>query len=106
MTWFTKAPPFAPATPGISSRAPFSLVLLFQLAMPSELPGYLLGLVKYRFPKYLLALGLGELPYAVGTIYLGASFVERRTLALIGFGLVGALFILLVLRTFHRRMSL
>jgi uncharacterized membrane protein YdjX (TVP38/TMEM64 family) len=28
----------------ISSRAPFGLVLLFQLAMPSEVPGYVLGI--------------------------------------------------------------
>lgn len=89
----------------ISSRAPFSLVLLFQLALPSELPGYLLGLVRYRFIKYILALGLGELPYAVGTVYLGVSFVERRTYALLGLGLVGALCLAWALRMFYKRMS-
>jgi uncharacterized membrane protein YdjX (TVP38/TMEM64 family) len=57
---------------------PFGLVLLFQLALPSEIPGYVLGMVRYSFPKYLLALGLVELLYAVGVVHLGASFVERR----------------------------
>jgi uncharacterized membrane protein YdjX (TVP38/TMEM64 family) len=62
----------------VQRGSPFILVLLFQLALPSEIPGYLLGLVRYSFPKYLLALGLAELPYTVGTVYLGASFVEGR----------------------------
>ena len=38
----------------ISSRAPFGLVLLFQLAMPSEVPGYVLGVARYRFVNPLL----------------------------------------------------
>jgi uncharacterized membrane protein YdjX (TVP38/TMEM64 family) len=59
--------------------APLGLVLLFQLALPSEIPGYVLGLTRYRFRKYLLALAIAELPYTVLTIYLGASFIERRS---------------------------
>jgi len=89
----------------ISNRAPFTLVLLFQLALPSELPGYLLGLVRYTFVKYVLALGIGELPYAVGTVYLGVSFVERRTSALLGLGLAGALLIVWAFHTFQKRLS-
>jgi uncharacterized membrane protein YdjX (TVP38/TMEM64 family) len=89
----------------ISNHAPFTLVLLFQLALPSELPGYLLGLVRYRFVKYLLALAIGELPYAVGTVYLGVSFVERRSFALLGLGIAGALSILWAFHTFQKRLS-
>lgn len=59
--------------------APFGLILLFQLALPSEIPGYVLGLTRYRFLKYLLALSIAELPYTVVTVYLGASFIERRS---------------------------
>ena len=89
----------------ISNHAPFTLVLLFQLALPSELPGYLLGLVRYRFVKYLLALSIGELPYAVGTVYLGVSFVERRSFALLGLGLAGALSITWAFHLFQKRLS-
>lgn len=89
----------------ISNHAPFSLVLLFQLALPSELPGYLLGVVRYRFVKYLLALAIGELPYAVGTVYLGVSFVERRSFALLGLGIAGALSIVWAFHTFQKRLS-
>lgn len=76
----------------ISHQAPFALVLLFQVALPSELPGYLLGLVRYPFWKYLGALALAELPYAVVTIYLGASFIERRIYRLAGLAIAMAAF--------------
>ena len=64
----------------ITTRAPFGLVLLFQFALPSEVPGSVLGLVRYSFAKYMAALTITELPYAVGTVYLGESFLEQRTL--------------------------
>lgn len=102
---FTSTTALARFEDRISKQAPFSLVLLFQLALPSELPGYLLGLVRYRFVKYLLAVGLGELPYAVGTVYLGASFVERRTFAMLGLGVAGALLIAWAVHLLQKRLS-
>lgn len=75
----------------INTRAPFGLVLLFQVSVPSEVPGYVLGLARYPFLKYLMVVGLGELPYAIATVYLGESFLQRRTMMLITIGLVGAL---------------
>ena len=71
----------------VQQGSPFGLVILFQLALPSEIPGYLLGLVRYSFPKYLLALGLAELPYTVATVYLGVNFVERRGGMVLGVGI-------------------
>ena len=62
----------------VSDQTPFLFVLLFQFALPSEIPGYLLGLARYSWRKYLLALTLAELPYAITTIYLGESFLERQ----------------------------
>lgn len=72
----------------ITRDAPFGLVALFQLAAPSEVPGYLLGLVRYSFPRFLAVVAAGELPYAIGTVILGDSFLERR---LLPFVLLGAL---------------
>lgn len=66
----------------------FFLVLLFQLALPSEIPGYLLGVTRYHPGRYLLSLGLAELPYALLTIHLGASFVERHSGVVLWFGLL------------------
>jgi uncharacterized membrane protein YdjX (TVP38/TMEM64 family) len=63
----------------LGSKAPFGVVLLFHLALQSEIPGLVLGTLGYRFPLFLLALGLAEVPYAVGTVYLGSFVLERRT---------------------------
>jgi uncharacterized membrane protein YdjX (TVP38/TMEM64 family) len=89
----------------ISRHASFGLVLLFQLAMPSEVPGYLLGLAGYNFWKYIAALALAELPYALATVYLGSSFLERRLGALIGVGVAVATFSGWALYTLHRRVN-
>jgi uncharacterized membrane protein YdjX (TVP38/TMEM64 family) len=72
----------------VTRDAPFALVALFQLAAPSEVPGYFLGVLRYSFPRYIAVVALGELPYAVGTVILGDSFIERR---LLPFLLLGAL---------------
>ncbi len=88
----------------ISDRTPFGMVLLFQLALPSEVPGYLLGLARYRFWKYAAALALAELPYALATVYLGDSFLQRKTVPLIAAGIVVAAFSSWAMYTLHRRM--
>lgn len=89
----------------ISRNAPFGLVLLFQLGLPSEIPGYVLGLLRYEFAKYVLALGLAELPYAVATVYLGASVLERDIPVLLGLGAAVALLSTWAFYTLHKRLS-
>jgi uncharacterized membrane protein YdjX (TVP38/TMEM64 family) len=89
----------------ISRQTPFGLILLFQAALPSEIPGYVLGLARYSFPKYLAALALTELPYAVGTIYLGSSFLERRIGWLIAIAAAGAAFSGWALYRLRKRLS-
>ncbi len=63
----------------IGQGAPFGLVLLLHLALQSEVPGLLLGLLRYRFHRFLLALGIAEIPYAVGIVYGSRFFLERQT---------------------------
>jgi len=81
----------------LGPSTPLGLVLVFQLAMPSEIPGYVLGLVRYGFARYLLVLATVELVYAVAMVELGASFLERRTGAII---MVGAAVVLLSVSAF------
>ncbi len=75
----------------ITRDTPFGLVVLFQMATPSEVPGYLLGIVRYSFLRYIAVVAIGELPYAIGTVLLGESFIEQRVLPfiLLGAGAVG-----------------
>jgi len=89
----------------ISQRASFAVVLLFQLAVPSEIPGYVLGLVRYPLPRYLAALMLAELPFAIGTVYFGSGFLERRTTVMVLLGLLGVTVSLGAFRVLHRRLS-
>lgn len=70
----------------LTAAAPFGLVVLFQLALPSEVPGYLLGLMRYDPRRFVAALGLAELPYAAAAIYLGEGFVDRNIRTLMGVG--------------------
>jgi uncharacterized membrane protein YdjX (TVP38/TMEM64 family) len=89
----------------VSARMPFGLVVLFQLALPSEVLGYLLGLVRYPFTRYLLALGLTELPYGIATVLLGAGLVERRLGLLIPVGAAAALLSVGAFHLLHRRLA-
>ena len=50
-------------------------------------------------------LGLAELPYAVATVYLGASVLERRIPVLLGLGAAVALFSTWAFYTLHKRLS-
>jgi len=87
----------------LSARAKFIHILLFQAAVPSEIPGYVLGTLRYRFWPYLAALAIAELPYALGTVYLGASFLERESVALILVGVVGVLVSVFAYRLYRDR---
>jgi uncharacterized membrane protein YdjX (TVP38/TMEM64 family) len=89
----------------ISRDTPFGLVALFQLAMPSEVPGYVLGLVRYSFLRYILVVAAGELPYAIGTVLLGQSFIERRVLPFVVLGIGGALLSAWAYAWLNRRMA-
>jgi len=76
----------------------FSTVLLLQAALPSEIVGYLLGLARYPLLRYTAALGIVQVPWVIGTVWLGVGFVERDTATLVGVSLVGVIFLLLVAR--------
>lgn len=89
----------------LSARAGFFTILVFQLALPSEIPGYVLGILRYRFLVYLAALALAELPYAFGTVYLGESFIEQNYLMILGIGALGLVLIALAWLHLRRRLG-
>jgi uncharacterized membrane protein YdjX (TVP38/TMEM64 family) len=103
VAWLTMQAALEQLEQRLRKDASFGLLVLVQFALPSEIPGYLLGLVRHRFASYLLAVAVAELPYAVLTVLLGANFVERRSGLVLGAGMsmvaagVGAFYLL------HRR---
>ena len=89
----------------ISANAKLPLVILFQLALPSEIPGYVLGAARYGVGKYLIALSIAELPFAIGAVLLGQSFLSRDYVLLIGIGIAGALCSVIAIYALNRRLS-
>ncbi len=90
-------------------RSRFVHVLLFQAIVPSEIPGYVLGILRYRFALYLLALAVTELPYVVGVVFLGEYFLQGQSLAILLLGIavvtLGVLLIQLRERAKQRHQS-
>lgn len=87
----------------VSADVGFPMVLLLQLALPSEIPGYLFGLLRVRFRVYLPALALAEIPYAIGTVLLGESILQQRTVWLLALGAAAAGASVLAAYLLHRR---
>ena len=88
----------------INERAKFRHVLMFQAIVPSEIPGYVLGILRYRFLLYAAALALTELPYAVATVYLGESFLNAESTVFIMLG-VGTILLGTLLIRIYRGME-
>ena len=67
----------------VGKRMPFWGVLLFCIAVPSEVPGYLFGSVRYPFLKFFAAMGIAEAVYAVGVIVVGENVLTDKPLPLL-----------------------
>ena len=89
----------------LSARAPFWMVLLLQLAVPSEIPGYVLGSLRYRFPAYFLALALAELPFAIAAVCLSSGFLERQYWMMAVVGVAGIALLAWAIRRLHRELE-
>jgi len=93
----------------VGQHTKFIHILLFQAAVPSEIPGYVLGILRYRFAFYLAALAIAELPYALGTVFLGESFLKGESLVIVAIGaatiLLSVIAFQALIRTARRRGS-
>ncbi len=67
----------------VSKRMKFWAVLLFCIAVPSEVPGYLFGGLHYPFFRFIAAIALAEGVYAFGLILAGDSLVTARPIRLL-----------------------
>ena len=80
-------------------------VLLIQLSIPSDLAGYVFGLIRTPLGPFVTALALAEIPYGVGAVFLGLSFVERRLVPLVIVGVAGAALSVAAFRPYRRRVD-
>ncbi len=86
----------------ISKKSEFWLILLFRMAMPAEIPGYVLGIIRYNFWRYFFASLVTELPFVVIVVYASEAFMARDILLF--FGLVFLAFIIMIIMfyAFHK----
>lgn len=75
----------------------FFLVFLARLAFPAEIPGYLLGILRYHFGKYILATFLAELPFAIITVYAGDALLLREPALFFGALMIAVILVLVAL---------
>jgi uncharacterized membrane protein YdjX (TVP38/TMEM64 family) len=90
----------------VSERTRFVHVLLFQAAVPSEIPGYVLGILRYPFHLYLAALAITEVPYAIAVVYLGESFLDGEAVIFVTLGIAVIVLAAFLLRIFKRLVRL
>ena len=67
----------------VSKRTRFWMILVFCVAVPSEIPGYMLGGVHYPFLKFLAAMGIAEALYALGVVIAGESILDANPMVLL-----------------------
>jgi uncharacterized membrane protein YdjX (TVP38/TMEM64 family) len=79
---------------------------LLCLAVPSELPGYVFGALRYPLVKFVIAMGIAEGIYALGVVIAGESLMEAKPGVLVATG-VGLLVVAAgagyLVRRFRRR---
>jgi uncharacterized membrane protein YdjX (TVP38/TMEM64 family) len=80
-------------------------ILLIQLAIPSDLAGYVFGLIRCPLRTFIVALAVVEIPYALGAVFLGMSFVERRLVPLVIVGVAGAVLSVAAFQAYHRHLD-
>ena len=104
LRWIAPGRSFARYEERFRECVSFGSVLLFQLALPSEIPGYVLGLARYPLARYLAACAIAEAPYAVGTMLIGASFVSRDIGMLIALGAAAIVGVVVLARVIRQRL--
>lgn len=86
----------------IPPNAEFRLVFFFIMSMPSEIPGYSLGTLRYNFKKYFLITTLGEMIFAPVTAFAGRALVEKNPVVFLGAVLFMVLFFAYSFSVFSR----
>jgi uncharacterized membrane protein YdjX (TVP38/TMEM64 family) len=88
-----------------ATQARWRTIMIFRLALQSELPSYVLGLVKYPFRRYLPTILLAELPYVFVMVYLGETFLERNSTVFIAVLLAAVGLTVLAFRMLKKEMA-
>ena len=68
----------------ITQKSGFWLILLFCLSVPSEIPGYLLGAVRYPFFRFILAMAIAESVSGIVILLIAQNILEEAIISSAG----------------------
>ncbi len=88
-----------------SKNSSLLLVFLLRLTLPSEIPGYALGIIRFNFQKYLWITILAEIPYAFVTVYAIQAILNKDSIVLGVIIFVWILIATLLARLLYKRFS-
>ena len=89
----------------LSGRSQFWIVFIFRFALPSEVTGYTLGVLRYHFGKYALATALSEIPFAFLAVYSSEALIQRRLALFLGLITAGVLVTVLMLALLKKQLN-
>ncbi len=78
-------------------------VVFLKLALPSEVPSFFLGIVRYPFLKYIFVVIISELPFAIWAVYLGDAFVDDNRVLFFGTLIAGFAFLSIAAREYRKK---
>lgn len=90
----------------LSEHSEFILVVLFRLALPSEITGLVLGGLRYNFFKYVLATLISEIPFAIVAVYASDALVFNDLKGLLLWIVLGGVGFFIVAKIFTKRIKL
>ncbi len=82
------------------------LVFLLRFTIPSEIPGYALGIFRFNFLKYLLITILAEIPYAFVTVYAIEAILSRDPIVLGSIVFIWLLVVTLLAKLLYKKFSI
>jgi len=89
--WFVAEKRLKEVEARVDSSLSLPRLLLLQTALPSEVPAYILGTLRYPLRTYLYALMIVELPFAAGAVFIGDRFLQRDYILLSTIAVAGLL---------------
>jgi len=87
----------------LSVKMSVAEVAMLKLALPSEMPSFALGIIRYPLPKFVPVLLASELPFALWAVYLSAALIEDRRAAFLLVLLAGFALVAIVTRRLLQR---
>lgn len=86
-----------------SEHSEFILVVLFRLALPSEITGLVLGSLRYNFLKYLAATIISEIPFAIVLVYSSGALIFSNFWSLLLWIVLGSTCFFIVAMIFRKK---